>query len=167
MAIETERKFLVATDAFLPQATDSRHLVQGYLCLDPARTVRVRIAGQEAFLTVKGPSDPAGLSRGEWEYRIPLEDARQLVALCLEGVIDKTRYRVPVDSGRHIFTVDVFHGDNRGLVLAEIELDCAQEAFERPEWLGREVTGDARYYNAALSTRPYRDWGGEEDPGRK
>lgn len=158
MAIETERKFLVVDDTFLRQSTGSERLVQGYLCLDPARTVRVRIAGRRAFLTVKGPSDSAGLGRGEWEYEIPLEDAQELVALCPKGVIDKTRYRVAVDGGRHVFTVDVFHGDNQGLVLAEIELCDAQEAFHRPEWLGCEVTGEVRYYNASLSVHPYRDW---------
>lgn len=157
MAIETERKFLVKNDDFLSASVGHARIAQGYLSTDPARTVRVRIKGEKGFLTIKGASDPSGVSRSEWEYGIPVEDARELLALCGERIIDKTRYDVPVGSGQY-FTVDVFYGQNEGLVLAEIELSRPDEPFERPEWLGEEVTGDPRYYNSALIACPYKQW---------
>jgi CYTH domain-containing protein len=131
-------------------------MTQGYLSSDPARTVRVRIRGDQGFLTIKGPSSANGLARFEWEQTIPLEDAGALLLLCEPGMIDKTRFIVPC--GRHNFEVDVFHGDNDGLVVAEIELGTEDEHFDQPDWLGEEVTDDARYYNAMLTRNPFRQW---------
>jgi CYTH domain-containing protein len=127
--------------------------MQGYICADPDRTVRVRVRGDKGFLTIKGRSSADGLSRYEWEKEIPASEAVELMALCGSGVIDKTRYLVPF--GRHTYEVDVFHGANEGLVLAEIELAEEQETFEKPSWLGEEVTGDPRYYNSMLSLHPF------------
>lgn len=148
MAKEIERKFLVTGD-FKQDACDSFRLVQGYISTDPDRTVRVRIKGEQGFLTIKGRSSLDGLSRYEWEKEIPVSEALELMNLCVSGVIDKTRYLVPC--GDHTYEVDVFHGANEGLVLAEIELSDELEAFEKPFWLGEEVTGDVRYYNSMLS----------------
>ena len=127
--------------------------MQGYICSDPDRTVRVRVRGDKGFLTIKGRGSEDGLSRYEWEKEIPVTEAVELMALCGSGVIDKTRYLVPF--GKHTYEVDVFHGANEGLVLAEIELSDEQEAFEMPSWLGEEVTGDVRYYNSMLSLHPF------------
>lgn len=127
--------------------------MQGYICSDPDRTVRVRVRGDKGFLTIKGRSSEDGLSRYEWEKEIPVSEAFELMALCGSGVIDKTRYLVPF--GKHTYEVDVFHGANEGLVLAEIELSDEQEAFEKPSWLGEEVTGEVRYYNSMLSLHPF------------
>ena len=127
--------------------------MQGYICSDPDKTVRVRVRGDKGFLTIKGRSSEDGLSRYEWEKEIPVSEAFELMALCGSGVIDKTRYLVPF--GKHTYEVDVFHGANEGLVLAEIELSDEQEAFEKPSWLGEEVTGDVRYYNSMLSLHPF------------
>lgn len=157
MGVEIERKFLVTDDSWRENAEDCTRYVQGYLSREPARTVRVRIAGEAAFLTIKGqPSPGAPLETPEFEYRIPKADAEALLALCLPGTIDKTRYRVP--HGGKVFEVDVFAGENAGLVVAEIELDHSEEDFARPAWLGAEVTQDARYKNAALSVTPYTRW---------
>ena len=142
MAREIERKFLVAGE-FRQDATDSFRLVQGYISSDPDRSVRVRIKGDQGYLTIKGQSSADGLSRYEWEKEIPVEEARELMDLCGPGVIDKTRYLVPC--GGHTFEVDEFYGLNQGLVLAEIELEDEREAFQKPSWLGEEVTGDIRY----------------------
>ena len=152
MPREIERKFLV-TGNFKQEACDSFRLVQGYISTDPDRTVRVRIKGEEGFLTIKGRSSLDGLSRYEWEKEIPVSEALELMNLCVSGVIDKTRYLVPY--GGHTYEVDVFHGANEGLVLAEIELSDELEAFEKPFWLGEEVTGDVRYYNSMLSLHPF------------
>ena len=127
--------------------------MQGYICSDPGRTVRVRVRGDKGFLTIKGQSSEDGLSRFEWEKEIPVSEALELMNLCVSGVIDKTRYLVPY--GDHTYEVDVFHGANEGLVLAEIELSDELEAFEKPSWLGKEVTGDMRYYNSMLSLHPF------------
>jgi CYTH domain-containing protein len=127
--------------------------MQGYICSDPDRTVRVRVRGDKGFLTIKGQSSEDGLSRFEWEKEIPVSEALELMNLCVSGVIDKTRYLVPY--GGHTYEVDVFHGANEGLVLAEIELADEQEMFEKPSWLGEEVTGDVRYYNSMLSLHPF------------
>ncbi len=148
MPREIERKFLVTGD-FKQDACDSFRLVQGYISTDPDRTVRVRIKGEQGFLTIKGRSSLDGLSRYEWEKEIPASEALELMNLCVSGVIYKTRYLVPC--GDHTYEVDVFHGANEGLVLAEIELSDELEAFEKPFWLGEEVTGDVRYYNSMLS----------------
>lgn len=155
MAQEIERKFLVNGE-FKSLAYQSVRIIQGYLCSVPERTVRVRIREEQGFITIKGRSDSDGLSRYEWEKQITVEDARELLQLCEPGVIDKTRYLVGV--GNHVFEVDEFYGENEGLVLAEVELKSKDEPFERPEWLGAEVTGDLRYYNGMLSKRPYKLW---------
>ena len=152
MSLEIERKFLVCGD-FRPQVKESVHIIQGYLNTDKQKTVRVRTWGERGFLTVKGPTN--GVSRFEWETEIPLEDARRMISLC-SAVIDKTRHLVP--SGEHTFEVDEFHGDNEGLILAEIELKSEDEEFIRPQWLGREVSYDHRYYNSQLLLHPYREW---------
>jgi CYTH domain-containing protein len=118
--------------------------------------VRVRIRGEQGFLTIKGKSNQSGLSRYEWEKEIPLAEAEQLLALCEPGAIDKVRYLVQV--AKHVFEVDVFAGDNQGLVVAEVELASEQEHFAKPDWLGQEVTGQAKYYNSQLSLNPFKDW---------
>lgn len=153
---ETERKFLVLSDEYKNEAIAQYRIVQGYLSSHPERTVRVRIKGDKGFLTIKGKSNAAGTTRMEWEKEIPLPDAGQLLKLCEIGVIDKIRYEIPV--GKHIYEVDEFFGENEGLVIAEIELEHEDEAFEKPRWLGDEVTGNEKYYNAYLSNRPYTTW---------
>lgn len=155
MAQEIERKFLVEGD-FRADVSASKHLVQGYLSSVPERTVRVRIAGDKGFITVKGISSASGTSRFEWEKEIPVSEAEALLELCELGVIDKTRHLVHV--GGHVFEVDEFHGDNDGLVIAEVELSAEDEVFGKPVWLGEEVTGDSRYYNSMLMKTPYRLW---------
>ncbi len=155
MAQEIERKFLVR-GAFQSQVRQSVRITQGYLSSVPERTVRVRLKGEKGYLTIKGKSDVSGLSRYEWEKEIPAGEARELLALCEPGVIDKIRHLVPV--GTHLFEVDEFLGENEGLVVAEVELKSGDESFEHPEWLGPEVTGDRRYYNASLARCPYRKW---------
>ena len=150
-----ERKFLVSGD-FRSASAGVERIVQGYLCSDPARTVRVRIKGQRAFLTIKGRSTADGLSRYEWEKEIQVAEAEELLKLCERGVIEKDRYMVPVQG--HVFEVDVFYGENEGLVMAELELSDESESFHRPEWLGDEVTGDLRYYNSMLGNKPYTKW---------
>ncbi len=155
MATEIERKFLVCGE-FRPLAVRSQRMVQGYICATSGKTVRVRLAGDMAYLTIKGPSGMSGWSRYEFEQQIPPADAEELLRLCEPGIIDKERFYIP--AGRHTWEVDVFHGENEGLVVAEIELGSEQEAFERPAWVGREVTGDKRYYNAMLSATPYNRW---------
>lgn len=157
---EIERKYLVPGD-FPSQGCRYRRITQGYLCDDPARTVRVRMAGDAGFITVKGTGSSDGLSRFEWEKEIGARDAQALMGLCKSGIIDKTRYEVPYRG--HVFEVDVFHGENDGLVLAEAELGGADEKVELPEWIGREVTGDERYYNSYLSAHPFSSWGACED----
>lgn len=159
MAVEIERKFLVSGD-FRGEATQSGRIVQGYLCANAQRTVRVRIRGEQGFLTIKGASDEKGLSRYEFEKPISLEEAEQLLLLCEPGVIDKVRHLIPV--GSHTWEVDVFAGENEGLVVAEIELASEAEPFDKPTWLGCEVTGDRRYYNALLATHPYGQWAAHE-----
>ena len=155
MAQEIERKFLV-TGPFHDAHTAHSRIVQGYLCSVPERTVRVRLVGEKGVLTIKGIGNASGASRFEWERELPVAEAEALLALCEPGVIDKIRYLVPV--GTHTFEVDEFHGENEGLVVAEIELADEHDAFERPAWLGIEVTGDVRYYNAMLMREPYRRW---------
>lgn len=155
MAQEIERKFLVRSD-FKAEATKSIRIIQGYLSSVPERTIRVRIKGDKAYLTIKGQSSSDGLSRYEWEKEITPIEAKELLSLCEPGVIDKTRYIVPYEG--HDFEVDEFYGDNEGLVLAELELTSKEENFSMPDWLGKEVTGDTRYYNSALNKKPYKLW---------
>ena len=154
--VEIERKFLVASNGYLKSFTKQNRIVQGYLSSDPKRTVRVRLKGENGYLTIKGESNESGLSRFEWEKEISYTDAENLLSLCEKGVIDKIRYEVIV--GVHIYEVDVFAKENEGLVIAEIELKEENESFEKPLWLGEEVTGDIRYYNSYLSTNPYKNW---------
>lgn len=154
--IEIERKFLVLTDDFKKEAFSEKRIKQGYLSSIPERTVRVRTKGDKAFLTIKGASNESGLSRFEWEKEIAIGEAEKLLLLCEKGIIDKTRYEVNFEN--HLFEIDVFYGENQGLVMAEIELKSEQEFFEKPTWLGKEVTGDARFYNAYLSKNPFKDW---------
>lgn len=154
--IEIERKFLVNSSAFMMEAVKHNRIVQGYLSSVPERTVRVRIKGENGYLTIKGQSNVSGMSRMEWEKEILVEEAERLLEICEKGIIDKTRYEVIV--GIHVFEVDVFDGENEGLVMAEIELTNENEVFEKPNWLGQEVTQDKRYYNSYLSKNPYKNW---------
>ena len=131
-------------------------MTQGYICRESGRTVRVRISDGRGWLTIKGASSGNGLSRYEWEKEIPADEAERLLDLCMEGTIDKTRYIVPFEG--HSFEVDEFYGDNEGLTVAEVELENETEPFSRPEWLGKEVTGDRRYYNSMLTEHPYSQW---------
>ena len=149
--MEIEHKFLVS-GPYKHLATDISHIVQGYLSDDPERTVRIRIRDDEAFITIKGPSSSDGLSRLEWEQPIPLDQARQLLALCLPGTIDKHRHIVPYEG--HRWEVDEFHGHLEGLTLAELEVPSADTEFVAPPFLGPEVTGDPRYYNSQLRKHP-------------
>ena len=154
--IEIERKFLVVSDVFKTEAIRKSHIIQGFLNSDKERTVRIRLKDDKGFLTVKGLSDDGGLSRFEWETKINKTEAEALLKLCEKGVIDKIRYEIPV--GKHLYEVDVFSGENEGLILAEIELESENETFEKPNWLGMEVTNDTRYYNAYLSQKPFKTW---------
>ena len=156
MAQEIERKFLVLDDSFKHEAFSKSHIQQGYLCSERGRTVRVRIRDERAYLTIKGPSENGGLSRYEFEYEIPLEDGKQMMRLCEPGIIDKTRWLVK--SGKHTFEVDEFFGDNEGLVVAEVELSSEDETFEKLHFIGKEVTGDRRYYNSCLCVKPFNKW---------
>ena len=173
MNIETEKKFLVLDDGFKAQAVKSYRIRQGYLAHDSGRTVRVRIRDDKGFLTIKGPSIILG-SRPEWEKEISLQEAEDLFPLCKPGSVDKTRWIVPAghaggstgsptvmadpDRPSRFFEVDEFHGENDGLVMAEIELGSPDEPFERPSWLGEEVTDDKRYYNGYLAEHPFKTW---------
>lgn len=154
--IEIERKFLVKDDSFKTAAFKQNRIAQGYLSSVPERTVRVRIKADKGFLTIKGITNETGMSRFEWEKEIPADEARSLLQLCEKGVIEKTRYEVKV--GQHIYEVDEFYGENEGLTIAEIELQSETENFEKPNWLGQEVTNDKRYYNSNLSVHPFRNW---------
>ncbi|WP_310378793.1 CYTH domain-containing protein [Flavobacterium sp.] len=154
--IEIERKFLVTSDAFKNEAYTQNRITQGYLSTVPERTVRVRIKSGKGFLTVKGVSNNSGMSRFEWEKEIPFDDAKNLLLLCEKGIIDKTRFEVKVCN--HVFEIDEFYGENDGLIIAEIELNSENEPFDKPDWLGKEVTTDSRYYNAYLSINPYKNW---------
>ena len=158
MAMEIERKFLVVGDDFRRQAYASDRIKQGYICSGHGRTVRVRLHGGRGYLTIKGPSIDGGLSRYEFEKEITCEEAEQLFRLCEPGIIDKTRYLVKSPDGNHTFEVDEFYGDNEGLIMAEVELGAADEAFEKPDFIGQEVTGDRRYYNSHLRLNPFRSW---------
>ena len=153
---EIERKFLVTSNSFLSESTTSYRIVQGYLNTDPERTVRIRIKGTKGYITIKGKGNASGTTRFEWEKEITLSEAEQLLLLCEEGVIDKIRHEIPL--GNHCFEVDVFAGVNDGLIVAEVELQTENESFEKPDWLGEEVTGQVRYYTAYLSATPFKDW---------
>ncbi|WJJ96939.1 CYTH domain-containing protein [Algibacter luteus] len=154
--IEIERKFLVLSTDFKEEAYKKTRIIQGFLNTHKERTVRVRLINNEGVLTVKGLSSKNGLSRFEWEKPITKEDALELLKLCEPVVIDKIRYLVK--AGNHIFEVDEFLADNAGLIIAEIELQNENETFEKPLWLGKEVTGDIKYYNSQISKQPYNTW---------
>ncbi|WP_334055984.1 CYTH domain-containing protein [Polaribacter sp. P097] len=156
MALEIERKFLVKNNDYKQQAYLTKKIKQGYLNTDKSRTVRVRIQDNKAFLTIKGKSNAAGTTRFEWEIEIDKKEAEQLLLLCEPSIIDKTRFLI---KNEHLtFEVDEFKGANDGLVLAEIELNSEQETFLKPNWLGKEVTGDIRYYNSYISKKPFTSW---------
>ena len=155
MHTEIERKFLV-TGEFNQFAYHHSHIEQGYFATDPGRTVRIRIRDEKAYLTIKGPSVNEGLSRYEFETEIPVDDAKMMMTMCMPGQIVKDRYLIR--SGKHIVEVDEFAGDNEGLVIAEIELESEDEAYMKPDFLGKEVTGDVRFYNKYLSKHPYNSW---------
>ena len=151
---EIERKFLIKNLDFKTAATQEKRIKQGYLNSTPERTVRIRIQDNTAFITVKGKTNASGTTRFEWEKEIPSNEAEMLITLCEDFSIEKTRYLVPY--GQHIFEVDIFHGINEGLILAEVELTSEEEQFEIPSWLGEEVTGQPQYYNSYLSTHPFK-----------
>jgi CYTH domain-containing protein len=154
--IEIERKFLVTSEDFKKEAFAKHQIAQGYLNSNPERTVRIRIKGESGFLTIKGKNNDSGTTRFEWETEIALMEAKPLLDLCEKGILLKTRYEIQV--GKHVYEVDVFHGENEGLIIAEIELSSEQEVFEKPNWLGKEVTGDNRYYNSYISQKPFAAW---------
>lgn len=158
MGYEIERKFLVSGH-YKSDAFKSYPIRQGYLSFTGTSVVRVRVKGEQAFITVKSALVEGDITRHEWEYEIPVEDAGEMLTLCGEGVIDKTRYLVR--AGNHLFEVDEFHGENEGLIIAEVELESEDEPFEKPGWLGEEVTGNVRYYNSFLSRHPYKEWAGK------
>lgn len=154
--IEIERKFLVNSKAYKDQASSKTRIEQGFLNTHKERTVRVRIMGDQGFITVKGISNASGTSRFEWEKEIPVAEASSLLKICEKGILQKYRYCIP--SGEHVIEVDEFLGENQGLVVAEIELKSEEEKFIRPDWLGEEVTGDIKYYNSQLSKHPFKEW---------
>ena len=154
--LEIERKFLVRSDGFKQNARSQTRIVQGFLNTDPERTVRVRIKGEKGFLTVKGASNESGTTRFEWETEITVVEATNLIDLCEAGILEKVRFEVPM--GKHMFEVDEFLGENKGLLLAEVELTHEDERFEKPDWLGEEVTGQVQYYNSQLSLKPFKEW---------
>ena len=153
---EIERKFLVTNTDFISESNSNNRIVQGYLNSDPSRTVRVRIKGEQGFLTIKGKGNASGTTRFEWEKEIDVAEAEALLLLCEKGIIDKIRYEILV--GKHTFEVDVFSGENQGLIMAEVELSEENEFFEKPNWLGIEVTGDKRFFNSYLSENPFTTW---------
>lgn len=156
MSLEIERKFLVNNTEFKKLAYQQNTLKQGYLNTDKSRTVRVRIQDDNAYLTVKGKSNQSGTTRFEWEKEIAISDAENLLLLCEESIIEKTRFLIK--NNHLIFEVDEFYGDNKGLIIAEIELNSENENFHKPIWLGKEVTGDSKYYNSNLSKNPLKNW---------
>ena len=156
MMNEIERKFLVLSNDFKAQASERIAIQQGYLNSNPERTVRIRTAGEKAFITIKGVSNANGTTRFEWEKEISAKDAKELLKLCEPGTIEKTRFLVQID--HHTFEVDEFYGENEGLVMAEIELKNENDDFPKPEWLGVEVTGNKKYYNSYLVKKPFTSW---------
>lgn len=155
MALEIERKFLLKGE-FRNEAAKSVRIIQGYLSSIPGRTVRVRIMGHRGYITVKGSGNDSGTTRFEWEKEIPHAEAEELLKICEPGIIEKVRHEVRHEG--HLFEIDEFSGDNAGLVIAEVELASENEYFEKPVWLGKEITGDPRYYNSALKDNPFSRW---------
>jgi adenylate cyclase len=156
MGIEIERKFLVKNLDFKTESFEKKYIKQGYLNSNKNRTVRIRTSDDKAFLTIKGKSNTAGTSRFEWEKEIPFSEAVELLVLCEPYLIEKQRYLIK--KGIHTFEVDLFLGDNSGLIVAEIELSAESEGFEKPTWLAKEVTGELKYYNSSISKLPFKDW---------
>jgi len=156
MSIEVERKFLVSSEDFKKEAFGKNYIKQGFLNSNKQRVVRVRIKDDVGFLTIKGESNKTGTSRFEWEKEITKGEAETLLLLCEESVIEKYRYLIKV--GNHIYEVDEFLGDNKGLIVAEVELLNEEETFEKPLWLGEEVTGIVKYYNSNISKHPFKNW---------
>lgn len=154
--LEIERKFLVKSNAYKKDASSQTRIVQGFLNTNPERTVRVRIKGNKGFLTVKGRSNVSGTTRFEWEAEISISEATNLIDLCEPVILEKIRFEIP--AGNHVFEVDEFFGENKGLVVAEIELEHEDEVFLKPDWLGTEVTGEIKYYNSQLSKKPFIKW---------
>ncbi len=154
--LEIERKFLVKSN-FKKYAVKSYAIIQGFLSSVPERTVRVRIKDKQGYLTIKGIGNKNGITRFEFEKKISLKDAKNLLDICENGIINKTRYIIPT-SNNLFFEIDVFHDDNKGLVIAEIELPTEKTKFDKPSWLGKEVTGINKYYNSAISKNPYKNW---------
>lgn len=156
MSVEIERKFLVKNDDFKSESYSKKYLKQGYLNTDKNRTVRIRISDKTAFITIKGKSNNAGTTRFEWEKEIQMQEAEALLLLCEPSIVEKTRYLVKAEP--HTFEVDVFAGDNKGLIIAEIELKNETEKFIKPDWLANEVTGNVKYYNSNISKNPFKNW---------
>jgi len=155
MAVEIERKYLVKNDSWRESVEAQAHIMQGYLANDDNASVRVRVKGDAAYLTIKGAT--SGISRSEYEYQIPVEDAETMLReLAIFPAIDKVRYSVR--SGKHLWDLDLFSGENEGLVMAEVELASEDEDFQMPDWAGEEVSGDTRYYNVNLASNPYKSW---------
>lgn len=154
--IEIERKYLVNSNDFKKQSNSKYLIVQGFLSSHPERTVRIRVKDDKGFLTVKGMTSEDGTTRFEWETELALDEAKALLLLCEEGIIEKYRYEI--SHGALLFEVDEFLGANQGLVVAEVELSSVDQFVDRPNWLGDEVTGDIRYYNSQLSINPYTNW---------
>ena len=156
MPIEIERKFLVLNDSYKREALGHSHIQQGYICSNERRAVRVRIRDNRAYLTIKGPTPEGGLPCFEFEKEITLEEGKQLMRLCEPGIIDKVRWLVK--SGEHTFEIDEFFGENKGLVMAEVELSSVDDEVLIPAFIGEEVTGDPRFFNSHLRINPYRTW---------
>lgn len=156
MSVEIERKFLVKNDSFKQESFQKKYIKQGFLNSDKNRVVRIRVSDDKAFITVKGKSNIEGTTRFEWEKEILKDEAEKLLLLCEPSLIEKTRYLVK--KGKHIFEIDEFYGDNNGLIVAEIELSSENEKFDKPSWLGKEVTGVLKYYNSILSKDPFKNW---------
>jgi adenylate cyclase len=155
MAQEIERKFLVKGD-FKSSSISQTRISQGYLSSVPERTVRVRVKGDKGFITIKGIGNKSGTSRYEWEKEIPVNEVNELLKICEPGLIEKTRFLVK--AGKHIYEVDEFYGDNKGLVVAEVELSTEDEEFDKPSWLGEELTGNINYFNSMLMKNPFKNW---------
>lgn len=152
--IEIERKFLVINQDFINQSYENYSIKQGFISNDPERVVRIRIAKNKGFLTIKGKNN--GIERLEWEKEITVEEANLLITLCKQPILEKTRYLVNYQS--FIYEIDVFEGENQGLIVAELELENANQSYEKPSWLGKEVSEDRRYYNSNLIENPFKNW---------
>lgn len=154
--LEIERKFLLRNDDFKQESFKKERIIQGFLSSVPERTVRVRLIAGVGFITVKGLGNEAGTTRFEWEREISKQEAEKLLEICEAGIIDKERYFVK--AGEHVFEIDEFELDNKGLVMAEVELKNEEDSFEKPSWLGEEVTGQIKYYNSSLVKNPFQNW---------